>query len=178
LYKKILLFLMLVDCACRGCAIIVLPMLGELHLPVFLIALSALITVLGIGLIVKFVRSGLRLAHLALFHLCSIGSAAASLVSLWFWPINVPIIETLITGSLLTILVNGTFLALAYHKKHYLTVQQRTQQLPAPKEQTPPTPPIPPVEPLPSSKEQAPLPKKQPPAPKAKGKKNKKNKKK
>lgn len=146
MYKKILFFLMLADCACRGSSIIVLSLLGELHLPVFLIVISALVALLGIGLIVKFVRHGLRLSQLALFHLCGIGATVFSLVALWFWPTDVSIIETLITGSMLTVLLNGTFLALAYHKKHYITIKQREQkQLPPPKAEEPAPPKAPPA---------------------------------
>ena len=134
-YKKILFYLMLADCACRGCAIVLLALLGEIHIPLFLVILSIAVTLLGIGLIVKYVRQGLRLNQLALFHLSAIICTLISLGALWFWPTDVSIFETLITGSLSTVILNGTLLALAYYKKHYITIsQQSAQALPLPKE--------------------------------------------
>ena len=115
---------MLLSTAIRGSAIALLTLIGENHLPVSVTLISLTVVILGVLLTVKRVLKGIRLWELAVFHGAEMASIILSIIVLRFFPQDISSLETLITGTVLTILLDGTFLFLAYRKKRYISIER------------------------------------------------------
>ena len=82
MYKKILFYMMLAGCVTRVTAFVVLSLLGRVHLPLFVVVLSLLIAVYGIGLVVKQFVSKLTLGQLVSYQLAADVGAVISFVAM------------------------------------------------------------------------------------------------
>ncbi len=122
MYKKILFYLMLVSTLLRITSILLFNLSGVSHLPMSVTLLSGALAVVGCVLVIRTVKHGLRLKELTIFHCSEIALTCASFAILHFSPLDISIFETLITGNILTIVLDATFLLLAYRKKRYITI--------------------------------------------------------
>ena len=128
MYKKILFYMMLAGCVTRVTAFVVLSLLGRVHLPLFVVVLSLLIAVYGIVLVVKQFVSKLTLGHLVSYQLAADVGAVISFVAMRLSLVDVSLIETLITGSVLSVLLSVTVLYMTFRRKRYITIQKRREE--------------------------------------------------
>ena len=128
MYKKILFYMMLAGCVTRVTAFVVLSLLGRVHLPLFVVVLSLLIAVYGIGLVVKQFVSKLTLGQLVSYQLAADVGAVISFVAMRLSLVDVSLIETLITGSVLSVLLSVTVLYTTFRRKRYITIQKRREE--------------------------------------------------
>ena len=128
MYKKILFYMMLAGCVTRVTAFVVLSLLGRVHLPLFVVVLSLLIAVYGIGLVVKQFVSKLTLWQLVSYQLAADVGAVISFVAMRLSLVDVSLIETLITGSVLSVLLSVTVLYMTFRRKRYITIQKRREE--------------------------------------------------
>ncbi len=128
MYKKILFYMMLAGCVTRVTAFVVLSLLGRVHLPLFVVVLSLLIAVYGIGLVVKQFVSKLTLGQLVSYQLAADVGAVISFVAMRLSLVDVSLIETLITGSVLSVLLSVTVLYMTFRRKRYITIQKRREE--------------------------------------------------
>lgn len=128
MYKQILFYLMLIDAVSRTTAITLLAVLDRINLPVSVVLLSAFLALLGIILVIRRLVKGLKLLDLTIYHITAIFVTILSFFLLRFYPSDISMIETLITGSVLSLLLSVTFLILAMRKKRYITIQRRLEE--------------------------------------------------
>lgn len=128
MYKKILFYMMLAGCVTRVTAFVVLSLLGRVHLPLFVVVLSLLIAVYGIVLVVKQFVSQLTLGQLVSYQLAADVGAVISFVAMRLSLVDVSLIETLITGSVLSVLLSVTVLYMTFRRKRYITIQKRREE--------------------------------------------------
>ena len=128
MYKKILFYMMLAGCVTRVTAFVVLSLLGRIHLPLFVVVLSLLIAVYGIVLVVKQFVSKLTLGQLVSYQLAADVGAVISFVAMRLSLVDVSLIETLITGSVLSVLLSVTVLYMTFRRKRYITIQKRREE--------------------------------------------------
>ena len=128
MYKKILFYMMLAGCVTRVTAFVVLSLLGRVHLPLFVVVLSLLIAVYGIVLVVKQFVSKLTLGQLVSYQLVADVGAVISFVAMRLSLVDVSLIETLITGSVLSVLLSVTVLYMTFRRKRYITIQKRREE--------------------------------------------------
>lgn len=128
MYKKILFYMMLAGCVTRVTAFVVLSLLGRVHLPLFVVVLSLLIAVYGIVLVVKQFVSKLTLGQLMSYQLAADVGAVISFVAMRLSLVDVSLIETLITGSVLSVLLSVTVLYMTFRRKRYITIQKRREE--------------------------------------------------
>ena len=128
MYKKILFYMMLAGCVTRVTAFVVLSLLGRVHLPLFVVVLSLLIAVYGIGLVVKQFVSKLTLGQLVSYQLAADVGAVISFVAMRLSLVDVSLIEMLITGSVLSVLLSVTVLYMTFRRKRYITIQKRREE--------------------------------------------------
>ncbi|WP_296629049.1 hypothetical protein [uncultured Negativibacillus sp.] len=128
MYKKILFYMMLAGCVTRVTAFVVLSLLGRVHLPLFVVVLSLLIAVYGIVLVVKQFVSKLTLGQLVSYQLAADVGAVISFVAMRLSLVDVSLIETLITGSVLSVLLSVTVLYMTFRRKRYITIQKRREE--------------------------------------------------
>lgn len=120
--------MMLAGCVTRVTAFVVLSLLGRVHLPLFVVVLSLLIAVYGIGLVVKQFVSKLTLGQLVSYQLAADVGAVISFVAMRLSLVDVSLIETLITGSVLSVLLSVTVLYMTFRRKRYITIQKRREE--------------------------------------------------
>lgn len=120
--------MMLAGCVTRVTAFVVLFLLGRVHLPLFVVVLSLLIAVYGIGLVVKQFVSKLTLGQLVSYQLAADVGAVISFVAMRLSLVDVSLIETLITGSVLSVLLSVTVLYMTFRRKRYITIQKRREE--------------------------------------------------
>ena len=120
--------MMLAGCVTRVTAFVVLSLLGRVHLPLFVVVLSLLITVYGIVLVVKQFVSKLTLGQLVSYQLAADVGAVISFVAMRLSLVDVSLIETLITGSVLSVLLSVTVLYMTFRRKRYITIQKRREE--------------------------------------------------
>ena len=128
MYYMILFYMMLAGCVTRVTAFVVLSLLGRVHLPLFVVVLSLLIAVYGIGLVVKQFVSKLTLGQLVSYQLAADVGAVISFVAMRLSLVDVSLIETLITGSVLSVLLSVTVLYMTFRRKRYITIQKRREE--------------------------------------------------
>lgn len=128
LYKKILFYLMLAGSMTRLTASALLAMLGKINLPVLLVVLSLLVAGLGIFTVVKAFWGKITLTNLVVYHLVAGAATALSFILLHFYMVDISLIETLITGSVLSLLLSATVLLLTFRKRRYVTVRQKKEK--------------------------------------------------
>lgn len=127
MYKKILFYMMLAGSSTRLVSAALLSMMNRINLPVMLVALSLLIAGMGIALVIKSFRKKITLSELVAYHLTADSGAILSFIVLHFYMVDISLIETLITGSVLSVLASGIVLFLAFRKKRYITVRQKKE---------------------------------------------------
>lgn len=128
MYKKILFYLMLAGSMTRLTASALLAMLGKINLPVLLVVLSLLVAGLGIFTVVKAFWGKITLTNLVVYHLVAGAATALSFILLHFYMVDISLIETLITGSVLSLLLSATVLLLTFRKRRYVTVRQKKEK--------------------------------------------------
>ena len=128
LYKKILFYLMLAGSMTRLTASALLAMLGKINLPVLLVLLSLLVAGLGIFTVVKALWGKITLTNLVVYHLVAGAATVLSFILLHFYMVDISLIETLITGSVLSLLLSATVLLLTFRKRRYVTVRQKKEK--------------------------------------------------
>jgi len=128
LYKKILFYLMLAGSMTRLTASALLAMLGKINLPVLLVVLSLLVAGLGIFTVVKAFWGKITLTNLVVYHLVAGAATVLSFILLHFYMVDISLIETLITGSVLSLLLSATVLLLTFRKRRYVTVRQKKEK--------------------------------------------------
>lgn len=127
MYKKILFYMMLAGSATRLVSAALLAMMDKINLPVLLVALSLFIAILGIALVIKSFRKKISLPELFLYHFIADIGAVFSFIVLHFNMVDISLIETLITGSVLSVLASATVLYLTFRKKRYITIRQQKE---------------------------------------------------
>lgn len=127
MYKKILFYLMLAGCVTRLTAFGILSLLGKVHLPQLVVVLSLLVALYGVALVIKQFVSKLTLWQLVSYQLAADVGAVISFVALRFSMVDISLIETLITGSVLSVIVSVTVLYMTFRKKRYITIQKRRE---------------------------------------------------
>ena len=127
MYKKILFYMMLAGSSTRLVSAALLSMMNRINLPVMLVALSLLIAGMGIALVIKSFRKKITLSELVAYHLTADSGAILSFIVLHFYMVDISLIETLITGSVLSVLARVIVLFLAFRKKRYITVRQKKE---------------------------------------------------
>ena len=128
LYKKILFYLMLAGSMTRLTASALLAMMGKINLPVLLVVLSLLVAGLGIFTVAKAFWGKITLTNLVVYHLVAGAATVLSFILLHFYMVDISLIETLITGSVLSLLFSATVLLLTFRKKRYITVRQKKEK--------------------------------------------------
>ena len=128
MYKKILFYLMLAGSMTRLTASALLAMLGKINLPVLLVLLSLLVAGLGIFTVVKAFWGKITLTNLVVYHLVAGAATVLSFILLHFYMVDISLIETLITGSVLSLLLSATVLLLTFRKRRYVTVRQKKEK--------------------------------------------------
>lgn len=127
MHKKILYYMMLAGSVTRVVSSMLLAFLGKIHLPALLVILSLAIAAIGIALVAKSFWSQIRLPELVTYHVAADLGAAISFIVLHFYMVDISLIETLITGSVLSILASVIVLFLTFRKKRYVTIRQQKQ---------------------------------------------------
>lgn len=125
LYKKILFYTMLAGAVTRLVSAAMLAMMGKINLPVGLVILSIAVAFFGFILTGKKMVSSIKLSEVVAYHLAADLSAMVSMVALHFYAVDISLIETLITGSVLTVLFSVALLFLTFRKKRYITIRQK-----------------------------------------------------
>ena len=92
-----------------------------------LVVLSVAVALLGLGLVAKRCLGNLRLREIVSYHLTADVVSLVSIVVLHFYMVDVSMIETLITGSVLSVLASVSVLFLAFRKKRYITVRRQQE---------------------------------------------------
>lgn len=128
MYKKILFYLMLAGSMTRLTASALLAMLGKINLPVLLVVLSLLVAGLGIFTVAKAFWGKITLTNLVVYHLVAGAATVLSFILLHFYMVDISLIETLITGSILSLLLSATVLLLTFRKRRYVTVRQKKEK--------------------------------------------------
>lgn len=128
MYKKILFYLMLAGSMTRLTASALLAMMGKINLPVLLVVLSLLVAGLGIFTVAKAFWGKITLTNLVVYHLVAGAATVLSFILLHFYMVDISLIETLITGSVLSLLFSATVLLLTFRKKRYITVRQKKEK--------------------------------------------------
>ena len=101
--------------------------MGRINLPAGLVVLSVAVALLGLGLVAKRCLGNLRLREIVSYHLTADVVSLVSIVVLHFYMVDVSMIETLITGSVLSVLASVSVLFLAFRKKRYITVRRQQE---------------------------------------------------
>ena len=125
MYKQILFYMALAGAVCRITALVLLTALHQIHLPWLVLTLSVLVAVLGVAVVVKRLVREVSIWQLAGYHILADVVTILNFILLSFSPIDVSMIETAITGSVLSVLASVTVLVLAFRRKRYITVRQR-----------------------------------------------------
>ena len=128
LYKNILFYTMLIGAVTRLISAGMLAMMGKINLPVELVVLSLAIAFFGFVLVVKRQVFSIKLSEVVAYHVAADLSAMASMVALHFYAVDISLIETLITGSVLSVLVSAALLFLTFRRKRYITIRQRREE--------------------------------------------------
>ena len=124
MYTTILFYMMLAGAVTRLVSAGMLAMMGRINLPAGLVVLSVAVALLGLGLVAKRCLGNLRLREIVSYHLTA---DVVSIVVLHFYMVDVSMIETLITGSVLSVLASVSVLFLAFRKKRYITVRRQQE---------------------------------------------------
>ena len=125
LYKNILFYTMLIGAVTRLVSAGMLAMMGKINLPVELVILSLAIAFFGFVLVVKRQVFSIKLSEVVAYHVAADLSAIISMVVLHFYVVDISLIETLITGSVLSVLVSAALLFLTFRK---ITIRQRREE--------------------------------------------------
>ena len=104
---------MLAGSMTRLTASALLAMLGKINLPVLLVVLSLLVAGLGIFTVAKAFWGKITLTNLVVYHLVAGAATVLSFILLHFYMVDISLIETLITGSVLSLLLSATVLLLS-----------------------------------------------------------------
>ena len=116
--------MMLAGSVTRVVSSMLLAFLGKIHLPALLVILSLAIAAIGIALVAKSFWNQIRLPELVTYHVAADLGAAISFIVLHFYMVDISLIETLITGSVLSSVI---VLFLTFRKKRYVTIRQQKQ---------------------------------------------------
>ena len=119
---------MLAGSMTRLTASALLAMMGKINLPVLLVVLSLLVAGLGIFTVAKAFWGKITLTNLVVYHLVAGAATVLSFILLHFYMVDISLIETLITGSVLSLLFSATVLLLTFRKKRYITVRQKKEK--------------------------------------------------
>ena len=119
MYTTILFYMMLAGAVTRLVSAGMLAMMGRINLPAGLVLLSLAVALLGLGLVAKRCLGNLRLREIVSYHLTADVVSLVSIVVLHFYMVDISMIETLITGSVLSVLASVSVLFLAFRKKRY-----------------------------------------------------------
>lgn len=119
---------MLAGSMTRLTASALLALLGKINLPVLLVVLSLLVAGLGIFTVVKAFWGKITLTNLVVYHLVAGAATVLSFILLHFYMVDISLIETLITGSVLSLLLSATVLLLTFRKRRYVTVRQKKEK--------------------------------------------------
>ena len=114
LYKNILFYTMLIGAVTRLISAGMLAMMGKINLPVELVILSLAIAFFGFVLVVKRQVFSIKLSEVVAYQ--------------HFYVVDISLIETLITGSVLSVLVSAALLFLTFRRKRYITIRQRREE--------------------------------------------------
>ena len=128
LYKNILFYTMLIGGVTRLISAGMLAMMGKINLPVELVILSLAIAFFGFVLVVKRQVFSIKLSEVVAYHVAADLAAIISMVVLHFYVVDISLIETLITGSVLSVLVSAALLFLTFRRKRYITIRQRREE--------------------------------------------------
>lgn len=79
-------------------------------------------------LVVKRQVFSIKLSEVVAYHVAADLSAIISMVVLHFYVVDISLIETLITGSVLSVLVSAALLFLTFRRKRYITIRQRREE--------------------------------------------------
>ena len=93
-----------------------LAMMGKINLPVELVILSLAIAFFGFVLVIKRQVFSIKLSEVVAYHVAADLSAIISMVVLHFYVVDISLIETLITGSVLSVLVSAALLFLTFRR--------------------------------------------------------------
>ena len=121
LYKNILFYTMLIGAVTRLISAGMLAMMGKMNLPVA-------IAFFGFVLVVKRQVFSIKLSEVVAYHVAADLAAIISMVVLHFYVVDISLIETLITGSVLSVLVSAALLFLTFRRKRYITIRQRREE--------------------------------------------------
>ena len=124
MYTTILFYMMLAGAVTRLVSAGMLAMMGRINLPAGLVLLSLAVALLGLGLVAKRCLGNLRLRAIVSYHLTADVVSLVSIVVLHFYMVDISMIETLITGS---VLASVSVLFLAFRKKRYITVRRQQE---------------------------------------------------
>ena len=80
------------------------------------------------GLHVKRQVFSIKLSEVVAYHVAADLAAIISMVVLHFYVVDISLIETLITGSVLSVLVSAALLFLTFRRKRYITIRQRREE--------------------------------------------------
>ena len=127
MYTTILFYMMLAGAVTRLVSAGMLAMMGRINLSAGLVVLSVAVALLGLGLVAKRCLGNLRLREIVSYHLTADVVSLVSIVVLHFYMVDVSMIETLITGSVLSVLASVSVLFLAFRKKRYITVRRQQE---------------------------------------------------
>lgn len=127
MYTTILFYMMLAGAVTRLVSAGMLAMMGRINLPAGLVILSVAVALLGLGLVAKRCLSNLRLREVVSYHLAADLVSVVSIIVLHFYMVDVSMIETLITGSVLSVLASVSVLFLTFRKKRYITVRRQQE---------------------------------------------------
>lgn len=127
MYATILFYMMLAGAVTRLVSAGMLAMMGRINLPAGLVILSVAVALLGLGLVAKRCLSNLRLREVVSYHLAADLVSVVSIIVLHFYMVDVSMIETLITGSVLSVLASVSVLFLTFRKKRYITVRRQQE---------------------------------------------------
>lgn len=127
MYTTILFYMMLAGAVTRLVSAGMLAMMGRINLPAGLVLLSLAVALLGLGLVAKRCLGNLRLREIVSYHLTADVVSLVSIVALHFYMVDISMIETLITGSVLSVLASVSVLFLAFRKKRYITVRRQQE---------------------------------------------------
>lgn len=128
MYKQILFYMVLAGAVCRITALVLLTALHQIHLPWLVVLLSLVVAVLGVAVVVKRLVRDVSIWQLAGYHILADAVTILNFIILSFSPLDVSMIETAITGSVLSVVASLTVLALAFRRKRYITIRQRRLQ--------------------------------------------------
>lgn len=122
MYKEILFYLMLIGSVSRTTAIVMLTKFDKLNLPTSIVISSSIMAFLGIFFVLKRMIKDVKIWELGIYHILVDVSVIINFIILRFFPMDISMIETVVTGSVLSFIVSVTALFLTFSRKKYKTI--------------------------------------------------------